>query len=299
VTGEVKAAFVLMMAGTLSALLLAVFVVFSQESPEAAVLSGKKEKLKESLEMVKYESVSIYYAEEDRPILELTKETLRDAAGMNRELFASPLQDSVDLIFFSNRDDMESFSKLKDITGFYSNDMRMIGLLPEERRHLNNGEGFAVFLYKRVLVHEYTHYAFHVKLRELNADPAAYPLWFHEGVAEWASAHDTIEIRTLPSVVPLSKLKTDRQWQKARTGYETDIYLQSYYLIEELAEKKGRGVILDIIEETAERGSFEDGFKAAVGQSLTGFEKEFKRKYEAKKTAWKVSSFRAVFIINE
>ncbi|MDI5791225.1 hypothetical protein PO124_30945 [Bacillus licheniformis] len=25
---------------------------------------------------------------------------------------------------------------------------------------------------------------------------------------------------------------------KARTGYETDIYLQSYYLIEELAEKK-------------------------------------------------------------
>ncbi|XBO86849.1 hypothetical protein AAGG52_06090 [Bacillus licheniformis] len=41
-TGEVKAAFVLMMAGTLSALLLAVFVVFSQESPEAAVLSGKK-----------------------------------------------------------------------------------------------------------------------------------------------------------------------------------------------------------------------------------------------------------------
>ncbi|WHF45691.1 hypothetical protein QKW34_04825 [Bacillus licheniformis] len=237
--------------------------------------------------MVKYESVSIYYAEKDRPILELTKETLRDAADMNRELFVSPLQDSVDLIFFSNRDDMESFSKLKDITGFYSNDMRMIGLLPEERKHLNNGEGFAVFLYKRVLVHEYTHYAFHVKLRELNADPGTYPLWFHEGVAEWASAHDAIEIRTLPSVVPLSKLKTDRQWQKARTGYETDIYLQSYYLIEELAEKKGRGVILDIIEETAERGSFADGFKAAVGQSLTGFEKEFKRKYEAKKTALK------------
>lgn len=99
-TGEMKAAFILIMAGTLSALLLAVFVVFSQESPEASVLSGKIEKLKESLEMVKYESVSIYYAEEDRTILELTKETLRDAADMNRELFASPLQDSVDLIFF-------------------------------------------------------------------------------------------------------------------------------------------------------------------------------------------------------
>ncbi|XBO86851.1 hypothetical protein AAGG52_06100 [Bacillus licheniformis] len=114
----------------------------------------------------------------------------------------------------------------------------MIGLLPEERKHLNSGEGFAVFLYKRVLVHEYTHYAFHVKLSELNTDPAAYPLWFHEGVAEWASAHDAIEIRTLPLIVPLSKLKTDRQWQKARIGYETDIYLQSYYLIKELAEKK-------------------------------------------------------------
>ncbi len=136
---------------------------------------------------------------------------------------------------------MESFSKLKDITGFYSNDMRMIGLLLEEKKHLNSSEGFAVFLYKRVLIHEYTHYAFHVKLRELNADPAAYPLWFHEGVAEWVSAHDAVEIRTLPSAVPLSKLKTDRQWQKARIGYETDIYLQSYYLIEELAEKKRKG----------------------------------------------------------
>lgn len=41
-TGEMKAAFVLIMAGALSALLLAIFVVFSQESPEAAVLSGKK-----------------------------------------------------------------------------------------------------------------------------------------------------------------------------------------------------------------------------------------------------------------
>lgn len=40
--GEMKAAFVLIMAGALSALLLAIFVVFSQESPEAAVLSGKK-----------------------------------------------------------------------------------------------------------------------------------------------------------------------------------------------------------------------------------------------------------------
>lgn len=53
-----------------------------------------------------------------------------------------------------------------------------------------------------------------------------------------------------------------------------------------------------MIEETAARGSFEDGFKAAVGQSLLGFEKEFKRKYEAKKRHG-TFLFRAVFIINE
>lgn len=68
--------------------------------PRGSCSFWEKEKLKESLEMVKYESVSIYYAEEDRTILELTKETLQEAADMNRELFASPLQDSVDLIFF-------------------------------------------------------------------------------------------------------------------------------------------------------------------------------------------------------
>lgn len=100
--GEMKAAFVLIMAGALSALLLAILSCSAKRALRRLCFREKR-KLKESLEMVKYESVSIYYAEKDRPILELTKETLRDAADMNRELFVSPLQDSVDLIFFKPR----------------------------------------------------------------------------------------------------------------------------------------------------------------------------------------------------
>lgn len=288
-TGELKTAFVFIMAGALSALLLMVFIMLNQNQEKGAVFSEEKEKLKASLQMTKHENVSIYYADKEKPLLALTKETLDDAASLSRTLFDSPRTDEVDLIFFSSRDEMESFSNLKDITGFYSEEMRMIGLLPEEKKHLLNGEGFAVFLYKRVLTHEYTHYSFHGKLRELKSEPGDYPLWFHEGVAEWAAAHDTAYARALPAVVPLRELKTDRQWQKARTFHKTDIYLQSFYIIEELIAQKGRGIILHIIEETAERKNFESGFKAAVGQELTEFEKKFKQKYENEKTALNIS----------
>lgn len=66
---------------------------------------------------------------------------------------------------------------------------------------------------------------------------------------------------------------------------EADIYLQSYYMIDELVRKKGKSVILDIMKETAEGHTFEQGFKAAVNEDISQFEEEFRRKYDHEKTA--------------
>ncbi|MEK5100020.1 MULTISPECIES: peptidase MA family metallohydrolase [Bacillus] len=278
---RVKAALVLLAAGILFA------AVFHQDKAGDIPVSGGPEtqELLKSKEMTRFRQVNMYYSEREKPLLKLTKQTLNDAADLNRMLFQNLRVHGIDLVFFSSPKEIEAFSKLSNITGFYSDETRIIGLLPEERERLFKGEGFAVFLYERVLIHEYTHYAFHEKLRELGSEPEDYPLWFHEGVAEWAAAHDTAYVRALPSVVPFAKLKTDRQWQKMREEDEADIYLQSYYMIDELVRKKGKSVILDIMKETAEGHTFEQGFKAAVSEDISQFEEEFKRKYDHEKTA--------------
>lgn len=231
---RVKAALVLLAAGILFA------AVFHQDKAGDIPVSGgpDTQELLKSKEMTRFRQVSMYYSEREKPLLKLTKQTLNDAADLNRMLFQNLRLHGIDLVFFSSPKEIEAFSKLSNITGFYSDETRMIGLLPEERERLLKGEGFAVFLYERVLIHEYTHYAFHEKLRELGSEPEDYPLWFHEGVAEWAAAHDTAYVRALPSVVPFAKLKTDRQWQKMREEDEADIYLQSYYMIDEVVRKK-------------------------------------------------------------
>ncbi|ASB90368.1 uncharacterized protein S101395_03862 [Bacillus sonorensis] len=293
---HIKAALVIMAAGMLAAAVWHVFFHQDQAS-RIAVTAGSAEKreLLKTKNMTRHQHASIYYSDQEKPILELTKETLTYADDLNRAIFGQSRFHGIDLVFFSNSKEIEAFSKLSDITGFYSEETRIIGLLPEDREQLFNNDGFAVFLYKRVLIHEYTHYAFHEKLRELGSEPEDYPLWFHEGVAEWSTAHDSAYTRTLPSVVPLAKLKTDRQWQKMRDDSESDIYLQSFYMIDELVNKKGRGIILDIMKETAEAKNFKKGFRAAVHQELTEFEKEFKQKYE--KTALRVPM--PFFFINE
>lgn len=275
-----KAALVLLAAGILFA------AVFHQEKAGDIPVSGGPETqgLLKAKEMTHFRQVTMYYSDQEKPLLNLTKQTLNDAEDLSRTLFQNLRLYGIDLVFFSSRKEIEAFSRLSkrlsNITGFYSDEARMIGLLPEERERLLKGEGFAVFLYERVLIHEYTHYAFHEKLRELGSEPGDYPLWFHEGVAEWAAAHDTAYVRALPAVVPFAKLETDRQWKKMREEYEADIYLQSYYMIDELVRKKGKSVILDIMKETAEGKTFEQGFKAAVNEDISQFEEEFRRKYD-------------------
>ena len=43
--------------------------------------------------------------------------------------------------------------------------------------------------------------------------------------------------------------------------YETDVYLQSFYMIKDLTETFGEGIILTIINKTAETQDFEKALK--------------------------------------
>ncbi|MGG3574248.1 collagenase [Bacillus gobiensis] len=250
--------------------------------------SYTEEEIKESLDMIPYQHVNVYYSEEEEDILPLTEETLDYAIEVNRNLldYHPPEDDTLDLIFFENRGQMERFSNLRDISGFYSEQNQLIGLLPEEKEKLASEEEFSVYLYQRILIHEYTHYALHQKLREINVDPEEMPLWFHEGVAEWIANYE-IELEPMDlSPVPFEKLMTDEDWQNSRFDYSTDIYLQSYYMINELVESFGEDILLSIINETKTNGDFNKAFQEATNESLKDFEKLFIQEYSTEgKTA--------------
>lgn len=64
--------------------------------------------------------------------------------------------------------------------------------------------------------------------------------------------------------------------------YETDVYVQSYYMIYELVQLYGRDVIHEIMEETAKTGRFDRGFEQATGQRLADFEDQFNKIYQIK-----------------
>ncbi|CAM5586126.1 hypothetical protein BSAF29S_01993 [Bacillus safensis subsp. safensis] len=83
-------------------------------------------------------------------------------------------------------------------------------------------------------------------------------------------------------VIPFQSLHSDQDWQNSRVTYETDVYLQSYYMIYELVQLYGRDIIHEIMEETAKTGQFASGFEQATGERLTDFEEQFKMMYQRK-----------------
>ncbi|MCY8544474.1 hypothetical protein MOD21_01210, partial [Bacillus vallismortis] len=62
--------------------------------------------------------------------------------------------------------------------------------------------------------------------------------------------------------------------------YDTDVYLQSFYMVNELTDKYGKDIISEMIKETAKKGDFTKGFKSATNESLDQFEKDFKKRFD-------------------
>ncbi|MGE6630779.1 hypothetical protein [Bacillus sp. NPDC077027] len=244
--------------------------------------SSPKTVLTEGLNKQVYENFRIYYAEEEKALVDLTIEGLEQAKKRNSSVFQFETKKTLDLIFFDDKETIEHYAGIKNITGFYSDKDRMIGLYPDERSELLKKETLSFYFFKNLLTHEFAHFVFYEKLRTLHVSPAAFPLWFHEGTAEWA-ANDVLHATSETfDVIPFTLLQTDKDWQESRFAYETDVYLQSYYMLCELNHAYGRDIIAKVIEETAKTGDFEKGFEHASGQKLADFEEQFRQKYERK-----------------
>ncbi|OLP63345.1 hypothetical protein BACPU_32730 [Bacillus pumilus] len=258
------------------------YVAFQLTGQYLEQQSSPKTVLTERLNKQIYEHIRIYYAEKEEGFVDLTKEALDQAKKRTASVFQFDTDKPLDIIYFDDKDKIEQFAGIQHITGFYSDHDQMIGLYPDNRDELLKKETLPLYFFKTLFIHEYAHFVFYEKVHAYKVSPVIFPLWFHEGTAEW-TAYDMLNATSEQfDVIPFTALYSDKDWQESRTTYETDVYVQSYYMIYELIQLYGRDIIHEIIEETAKSGRFDRGFEQATGKLLTEFEEQFKLIYERK-----------------
>lgn len=234
-----------------------------------------EEKLKEVRLKEKYKNIIIYYPDEFSELIPITKETIDWAIDKNEEVLGTGKAKSVDLVVFKDKKEMEQFSDLEDVSGFYSDFDKLIGITYFDNEYkeliLARKETPLYFLQKSIL-HEYTHYIFQRMIDSSKGGSAAYPLWFQEGIAEYIGNDKTIVEFPSFKAVHFEQLKEGDQWQAARMQEGTDVYKQSYFAIKYLIDHYGEEILSEIIKVTNRTGDFEGSFIKATGINILDLE---------------------------
>ncbi|WP_368930591.1 hypothetical protein [Bacillus pumilus] len=259
-----------------------IYVAFQLTGQYLEQQSSPKTILTERLNKQVYEHIRIYYTEKEDAFVDLTIEAIEQAKKRTASVFQFDTDKPLDIIYFDDKETIEQFAGIKHITGFYSDHDQMIGLYPDKREELLKKETLPLYFFNTLLIHEYAHFVFYEKVHSYEVSPVIFPLWFHEGTAEW-TAYDVLNATSERfDVIPFQSLHSDQDWQDSRMTYETDVYVQSYYMIYELVQLYGRDIIHEIIQETAKTGLFAKGFEQATGQRLADFEDYFHKIYQRK-----------------
>lgn len=259
-----------------------IYVAFQLTGQYLEQQSSPKTILTERLNKQVYEHISIYYTEKEDAFVDLTIEAIEQAKKRTASVFQFDTDKPLDIIYFDDKETIEQFAGIKHITGFYSDHDQMIGLYPDKREALLKKETLPLYFFNTLLIHEYAHFVFYEKVHSYEVSPVIFPLWFHEGTAEW-TAYDVLNATSERfDVIPFQSLHSDQDWQDSRMTYETDVYVQSYYMIYELVQLYGRDIIHEIMEETAKTGLFAKGFEQATGQQIADFEDYFHKIYQRK-----------------
>lgn len=227
-------------------------------------------KLKESSLLEEHRHVSIYYTENFSEFMPSTIETLDLAIAKNGEIFGRFDEVPVDLMVFDDKEQFMDFSGLTDVDGAYSDFDKVLAI-----HYSDESDKSASHEFQKLLLHEYNHYAFNRK----SQDQAAYPMWFIEGVAEYAAVDpDDVYFPNFESI-PFPDLNSPEQGQAAREVPTADAYLQSYYALEFLTSKFGQGVIKEIMESVNETRDFEESLKTVTGLETDELDRDYLNVY--------------------
>jgi hypothetical protein len=242
---------------------------------------GKTEKtLKGNRLKEKYHNITIYFPKEFSELIPITKETLEWAIAKNEEVFGKVPKTPVDLIVFKDKEEMKQLSDLADVSGFYSDFHKVLGITYDDRKLILERKETPLYFFQKSILHEYTHYSFQRMIDSSKGGSTAYPLWFQEGVAEYVGNDRTIVEYSHFRVVPFGQLIRGDQWQDARVQDGTNVYEQSYFAIKYLIDKYGEGIISKIIKSTNSTGDFEGSIIETTGINVLDLESNFLNPYK-------------------
>jgi len=239
------------------------------------VETERKQELLRDYNKEDFQHVTIYFSDSDKELLPATKEALTKGMKINEKLLGS-YNIPLDVVLFSNNEQIEAFSGLDYAIGFHSASQNMLGILPENREGILNDVGPTIWLYDNNVIHEYTHYVLAQRLSELRLDDTDIPKWFSEGVADHFGSDGHVQPTLDSEIIPLRRLSTVEGWNEYRTNPTYDIYYQSSYYIQSLAEEFGSTIFDEILIETEKTGDFQKGFQRATKMDMYEFENKVK-----------------------
>ena len=235
--------------------------------------SEEEMQFKEERTREKYHHISIYYPDDSKELIPITKETLDWAMERNKELFGTVKEVPVDFILVQNEEELGDLSGLEEISGYYSDFEKVFAITYDNEEFITNET--ALYFFQKSILHEYTHYVFARLADDSDSGVSSYPAWFQEGISEYVGEDQTIVEYSELNLVPLVELDTSEQWQNMRLQDDTDVYTQSYFAIKHLIDEHGAGILKEIINETNRSGDFEQGFKKATQMTMVEFENNF------------------------
>lgn len=138
---------------------------------------------------------------------------------------------------------------------------------------LYNTDSFqAKWVYEKLFMHEYAHFKFFAFLEQKDIKNSSIPIWFIEGFAEYFGYN--CEVGYSPSALNKEKdfitLTTISDFEQARKE-NYNVYLQSYYTIDELIKPNSRENIADIILKTKEV-DFYTAFESVTKMDINEFQ---------------------------
>lgn len=237
------------------------------------LITGHSEKelrkqIKESYSKENHLHVSIYYNENSKELLPITKETLDLAFAKTESLFGEISYEPVDFILLEEAEELAKLSGTENLGGFYTELDRVLAIQYYDKKLILERDKFSLYIFQEIILHEYTHYAFARKTQDWDI----YPAWFREGVSEYVADEGRgASIRDY-ELIPFAQLNTQQQWEEANTLAETNNYVQSYYAIKYLTDEYGEGIISEIMDSVNETKNFEKSFEELTGLTISELE---------------------------
>lgn len=249
-------------------ILIIIIVVIVGESPSlkdklgAVVQNARFKVITKDMQSKKLDNVTYYYSnKQDETYINTINQYVREGEVKTATLLGKTTRYPFNITMFTTS---EAFGKVFNVNPKKSQAVTIFDSLYIPCDNIN----------PYVFVHEYTHYKINSFCKQNELSISKLPVWFSEGVAEYASStlfpnkFKNSKIVKMQDFKKLDKLKQ----MLASENKEQSSYMQSYIAIKKIIEIKGNDTIQEILINTKAM-SFYDSFEKAVGLSIEDFQK--------------------------